>query len=79
MSTQGGGSGSSSRSITGIDSISEQVWEFISSEITHGILEQTLVVFNLVKEGILGILDERLGAFCAEVIAIVGAHILFFS
>ena len=31
--------------------------------INHGILEQTPVIFGSVKEGILEIMDERLGAF----------------
>ena len=48
-------------------SISEQMLEFISLEITRDILEQTPVIFGSVREEILEILDERLGAIHAEV------------
>ena len=52
--------------------------DFISSEITRSILEQTLMIFGSVKEGILEILDERLGSFCAEAFATL-ALTLFLS
>ena len=48
------------------------------SEITHGILEQTLVMFGTIKEGIVELLDEHLGAFRTEILAIVGACTLTF-
>ena len=80
MTTQEGGPvfGSGSGSGVGIELISEQMWEFISSEITRGILEQTLVIFGSIKEGILEILDERFGTFPTEVMDITGAHTLSF-
>ena len=46
--------------------------EFISSDIIRNILEQTLMIFGTVKEDILEILDERLGTFCYEMMAMVG-------
>ena len=42
--------------------------EFISSEITRGVKDWTLVVFGSAKEGILEILDSHLGAFRADVV-----------
>ena len=46
--------------------------EFISAKIKHSILDQTPVIFGSVKEGILEILDERLGAFRDEMVATLG-------
>ena len=48
---------------SGAAQLGEQMREFISAEITRSILDQTPVIFGSVKEGILEILDERLGAF----------------
>ena len=59
--TSGIGEGSGSGS--GAKQLDEQTREFISSEITRNILDHTLVIFGLVKEGILEILNERLHAF----------------
>ena len=78
MNTQEGGSSSDSGSIAGTKSISEQMHEFILLEITRGILEQTHVIFGLVKEEILEILDERLRTIRADVMAIVVAQTLSF-
>ena len=36
------------------------------------------MIFGSVKEGIMGILNERLGAFHTEIMEIVGAHTLSF-
>ena len=52
--------------------------EFISSEITFNIIDQTPVIFGRVKEGILEILDERLGTFRTEMAAMVGARTMTF-
>ena len=52
--------------------------EFISTEIICSILDQTPVIFGAVKEGILEILDERLGAFRAEIVAMMGVRTLTF-
>lgn len=40
---------------------------------------QTSVIFGTVKEGIMEILDERLGAFHIDIMAIVGAFTLSFQ
>ena len=50
--------------------------EFISSEITHGILDLTPVTFGTITEGILEILDDRLETFRANFVAwkLEGAH-----
>ena len=76
MRTQGGGSNSGyvSNLGVGIQLISKQMREFISSEITYGILDQTPAICGSVKEGIQEILDECVGALCAEVMAIIGAR-----
>ena len=67
MSTQGGGSssgsGSNSGAGAGAEPISEQLWEFISSEISRSILK---------------ILNEHVGAFRAEIMYVVRAHTLSF-
>ena len=86
MYTQGCGCGFGSESSSslgsgsgaGTEPINEQMQEFISSEITCSPLEQTPVIFGLVKEEILEILDECLGAFYDEVMAMVRDHILSF-
>ena len=58
MRTHGGGSGSGLGA--GTKPIDERMREFLSSEIGCDILEQTPVIFGLVEEGIMEILDERL-------------------
>ena len=78
MSTRGGGSGSSSGLGVGTESIDERMQEFISSEITHNILERTPMILEMVNEGIIEILDEHMVAFHTEIMAIVGDCALFF-
>ena len=48
--------------------------EFISAEITRNILGQTPVIFGTIKEGILEVSNERLGAFRTEMMTMMGAH-----
>ena len=67
----GDGSGLGSR----VGHMDDQMREFISSEITRNILEKTYVIFGTIKEGIMEILDEHLGAFRSEM---VGACTLTF-
>ena len=50
-STRGRGYGSGLGA--GTDSMDERMQEFISSEITCGILEQTLMIFGTIKESIM--------------------------
>ena len=52
--------------------------EFVSAEVTWTILDQTPVIFGTVKEGILESLDERLGAFRTEMMALLGVRTLTF-
>ena len=54
VSTRGEGSGSDSGA--GTKPIDEQMSEIILSEITHGIWQQTLVIFGTIKEGIMEIM-----------------------
>ena len=75
MSTQEVGLSSDSRSSASTEPIDEWMWELISSEITHGILEWIHVIFSMVNEGIL---DECLGAFRIVVMATIRAHTLSF-
>ena len=77
VGSSGAGEGSGSGSGTG--QLDDKNREFISSDITHCILEQTPVIFGLVKEGILEILDERLSSFHSEVMALVGSYCLTFK
>ena len=62
-----GGAGEGSGSGSGDERIHEKTREFLSSEITRIILEQTPVIFGSINEGILELMDERLGTFRAEV------------
>ena len=45
-------------------------------EISCGVLKNSPVIFGSVWEGVLEILDEHMGVFCVEVMAIIRAHIL---
>ena len=63
----------------GAESINERMWGFILSKINRGILEYTPMIIGTVKEGIMEILDERLGAFRTIIITIMGAHTLSFQ
>ena len=72
------GVGEGSGSGLGVRQLDDQTREFISSEITCSILDQTPVIFGTIKEGILELLDERLSAFHTEVAAMMGPHTLTF-
>ena len=74
VGSSGAGEGSGSGSRT--EQLDDQTREFISSEITHCILEQNPVIFGTVKEDILEILDEQLSFFLSEMVALVGARSL---
>ena len=63
MSTHGGGSSSGSGLGAGTEAINERMREYISSEITHNILEQTPVIFSTIKDGITNIFDKPMGVF----------------
>ena len=69
LSTQEGDSGFGFGSGISTEPIDQHMQEFISSEITHGILEWTLVIFVSVKKRILELLDGRIRAFQAKIIA----------
>ena len=72
--TRGGlGSGEGSGSGSGLEPLGDLMREFILSEITCNIMEQTPVIFNLIKEGITKLIDEHLNAFYTEMVAMVGA------
>ena len=76
MSTQEGGSGSSSGSGAGTELIDECMQQFISSEITYNIMEWTPVIYGLVEDGILELLDNHLGVFRVKIVAgQLGAHL----
>ena len=80
MITQHGGGcgdGFGSGSGAGIEPMDERMLEFILSEITRSNLDQNPMIFVTIKYVIMEILDERLGTFCTEMSAIVGARILF--
>ena len=77
MVTRGGscpgqGSGLGSR----VGPLDDWMRELISSEITRIILDQTPMIFGTIKEGIMENLDERIGAFHTQVIAMMGAHLV---
>ena len=75
LSTQEWGLGYGSSSGTGADLINAWMREFISSEVTRNNLEWTPVVLGSVKEGILELLDDHLGALRSEiVVGKLGAH-----
>ena len=65
MSTRGRGSGSGL--CLGADLIDERIHKFVTFEITRGILDVTHVMFGIIKEGIMELLDEQLGAFYSEI------------
>ena len=43
--------------------------EFIPAEVTHSILDATLVMFGTIKEGIIELMDERLRYFRVDIVA----------
>lgn len=53
--------------------------ELISSEITGGILEQTDVIFGMIKDGIMELLDEHMCIFRTKMVAMLGARYLTFQ
>ena len=71
LGTHGGGSGSRSSSGSGSgfgdEPINESTREFVTSKIDRGSLDVTLGMFGTIKEGIMELLDEWLGAFHAEI------------
>ena len=73
-SSAGEGSGLGS----GAEQLEERMRELISVEVMRSILDQTPMIFGMVKEGILEILHERLGAFRTEMMALLGVRTLTF-
>ena len=76
VGTSGAGEGSGLGS--GTEQLDDQKREFISSEITCCILDQTPVIFGTVMEGIMENLDERLSSFHSEMVALGGVRSLNF-
>lgn len=62
------GYGSGSSSDTDVEPINERIRKFITFEITPDILDMTSLMFGAIKEGIIEILDECLGAFRVEIV-----------
>ena len=73
------GTGEGPGSGFGARQLDEHMREFISSKITRNIIDQTPMIFRTVKEGILEILDERLGAFRTEMAAMMGTCTMTFK
>ena len=65
----GSGSGSGAGSGDATDVIDERLRELIAAEVTRGILDATPVIFGMVKEGIMEIMEERLRSFRADLSA----------
>ena len=57
------GSGSGSGSGDGTEPIDETLRELIASEVTRVILDATPVIFGIVREGIIEIMEEQLRSF----------------
>ena len=76
IGSSGAGEGLGSESRAG--QLDEQAREFILSNITRCILDQTLLIFISVKEGISKVLEEQLSLFRSEMMAIAGARSLIF-
>lgn len=51
------------------DVIDERMHKLIAAEVTRGILDASPVIFGMVKEGIMEIMEERLRSFRAELAA----------
>ena len=68
-----GGSGSGSASGAGSgdtpDMIDERLCELIAVEVTRGIPDATPIIFGMIKEGMMEIMEERLKAFRVEITA----------
>ena len=73
-----GGAGEGSGSGSGDERMDEQTREFLSSEITRIIIDQTPVIFGSIKEGILEMMDERLSTFRTEMAAMMWSRTLTF-
>ena len=69
VSTRGKGSGLGYGSGSGDEAIGKRMRNFITSEITHGTLDETPMMFGTFKEGIMELLDDHLWAFCTEIVA----------
>lgn len=80
MEITGGGSSIGDRSGSGSGSglLDDQMREFIFSENTRGILEQTPVISGTIKEVIIQMLDDHLGTLHTEIVAMVGARSVTF-
>lgn len=65
VSTQGGASGYGSG--TGVEPIDERLLDFITSEITHCIIEAAPVTFGTINERIMELLNRRLSALREEI------------
>ena len=48
----------------------------LEQQLAVQVRDQTPVIFGSIKEGILELMDERLGMFCAEVAAMMGSRML---
>ena len=80
ISSCGGGFGCGSGSCSGVKFIDERIQALVMSEIARGNLEETTVIFGTIKEGIMELMDDRLGEFLVEIAAgRVGAQTLFFK
>ena len=55
VTTRGGACGSGFG--FGAEPIDKRLHEFITLDITHGIIEATVVIFGTIKEGIMELLD----------------------
>lgn len=63
------GRASTSKFGSGLQPTDEWLCDFITSEITCGIMESTPVIFGTIKEGIMDLMDERLKSLRAKIIA----------
>lgn len=54
---------------TGANPINETICDFVMSGISCGIFYATLVMFSIIKEGVMELLDERLVDFRVEIAA----------
>lgn len=68
MSIHGEGYGSC-YGLNFVEPIDEKIHKFVSSEITRRILYATPMMFSTIEEGIMEMLDELIGAFCAWILA----------
>ena len=73
------GKGSGSDSGVGIELIDEQMWKFISSEITRDILEQTHVIFGMIKEWIMEIMQEHLDTYQYKIMELLNEQLEAFQ